>query len=60
MDGMIYVATSSGSNILLAQTMSANNLANVNTPGFKADHPTFASVLKEGTDTLPSRVYSTI
>lgn len=55
---MIYVATSSSANILQAQTMSANNLANVNTPGFKADHPLFASYLKEGTDTLPSRVYS--
>lgn len=60
MDGMIYVATSSSANILQAQTMSANNLANVNTPGFKADHPMFVSVLKESTNTLPSRIYSTI
>lgn len=57
---MIYVATSSGANILQAQAISANNLANVSTPGFKADHPMFASVMNEVADTLPSRVYSSI
>ncbi len=60
MDGMIYVASSSGANILQAQAISANNLANANTAGFKADHPLFASVLKNSPDTLPSRVFSTI
>lgn len=60
MDGMIYLASSSGTNILQAQAISANNLANVNTAGFKADHPQFASVLRNSADTLPSRVYSTI
>lgn len=60
MDGMIYVATSSGANILQAQAISANNLANVSTPGFKADHPMFSSVMHEAADTLPSRVYSSI
>ena len=57
---MIYVATSSGANILQAQAISANNLANVSTPGFKADHPQFVSVMKAQSDTLPTRVYSSI
>lgn len=60
MDGMIYVATSSGANILHAQTINANNLANISTPGFKADHPQFVSIMKAQTDTVPSRVYSTM
>lgn len=60
MDGMIYLASSSGANILQAQAISANNLANVNTAGFKADHPQFASVLRNSANTLASRVYSTI
>ena len=60
MDGMIYVATSSGANILQAQSINANNLANVSTPGFKADHPQFVSVMKEEAGTLPSRIYSSI
>lgn len=55
---MIYVATSSGANILHAQTVNANNLANVSTPGFKADHPQFVSVMNAQADTLPSRIYS--
>ncbi|MGE3320359.1 MAG: flagellar basal body rod protein FlgF [Candidatus Berkiella sp.] len=60
MDGMIYVGSSSGANIMYAQAMNANNLANANTPGFKADHPQFVSVLEDQLDTLPSRIYSTI
>lgn len=60
MDGMIYVGSSSGANIMYAQAMNANNLANANTPGFKADHPQFVSVMKAQEGTLPSRVYSAI
>lgn len=37
MDSMIYVAMSGASQTLLAQAVNSNNLANVNTTGFRAD-----------------------
>jgi len=37
MDRMLYIATSGGTNILRAQTLVTNNLANANTNGFRAD-----------------------
>ncbi|BDM62719.1 flagellar basal-body rod protein FlgF [Shewanella sp. NFH-SH190041] len=37
MDKMIYTAAQGANRILQAQTIRANNLANANTPGFKAD-----------------------
>ena len=37
MDRLLYVATTGLSNVERAQTARANNLANVNTPGFRAD-----------------------
>ena len=37
MDGMIYVSTSGAYQMLKAQTVYANNLANANTTCFKAD-----------------------
>ncbi|HRE31810.1 MAG TPA: flagellar hook-basal body complex protein, partial [Candidatus Berkiella sp.] len=53
-------ATSSSANVLQAQAINANNLANANTPGFKADHPQFVSAYHQSLDTLPSRIYSSI
>lgn len=44
MDGMIYVSTSGAHQMLKAQTVYANNLANVNTTGFKADRVGFVTV----------------
>lgn len=37
MDKLIYTALSGASHTLMEQQISANNLANVNTPGFRAD-----------------------
>lgn len=37
MDKVLYLASSAGKEIMLAQTLNANNLANANTVGFKED-----------------------
>ena len=37
MDGFLYVASSGGRDILMSQTVAANNLANASTPGFRED-----------------------
>lgn len=37
MDGFLYIASSGGRDILLSQTVAANNLANASTPGFRED-----------------------
>jgi flagellar basal-body rod protein FlgF len=57
MDRMLYVAMSGAKEILLSQANNANNLANVNTPGFMEDFNQFRSmpVFGEG---YPTRVYS--
>ncbi|MEE9396375.1 MAG: flagellar basal-body rod protein FlgF [Methylococcales bacterium] len=57
MDRSLYVAMSGAKQILQAQTANANNLANVNTTGFRADLEQFRSmpVFGEG---YPSRVYA--
>ena len=44
MDRMAYIAMSGASQTLRAQATNANNLANVNTQGFKADIDAFASL----------------
>lgn len=41
MDRALYVAMSSGQNIMSAQAVHANNLANANTTGFQADFAQF-------------------
>ncbi len=57
MDRMIYLAMSGASEMMQAQSASAHNLANANTPGFRADLIQFRAmpVFGEG---HPSRVYA--
>jgi len=57
MDRMLYLAMSSASHTMKAQAVNANNLANVNTSGFRADLAVFQSVSVEGAG-HDSRVYS--
>lgn len=57
MDRMLYISMNAAQQTMLAQATNANNLANVNTTGFRADLEQFRSmpVFGEG---LPTRVYS--
>ncbi|THF72965.1 MAG: flagellar basal-body rod protein FlgF [Methylophaga nitratireducenticrescens] len=54
---MLYISMNAAQQTMLAQATNANNLANVNTTGFRADLEQFRSmpVFGEG---LPTRVYS--
>lgn len=58
MDKMLYISMSNAQQIMRAQAANSNNLANINTTGFRADFEQFKSipVIGEG---LPSRVYAT-
>jgi len=56
MDGFLYIASSGGRDILLSQTVAANNLANASTPGFREDLDFSSSAyLDQGGD---SRVFA--
>ncbi len=57
MDRMLYISMNAAQQTMLAQATNSNNLANVNTNGFRADFEQFRSmpVFGEG---MPSRVYS--
>jgi len=55
MDRMLYVAMSGAKQIAQAQTANAHNLANVSTPGFRADLHAFSSMAVAGPG-FPSRV----
>ena len=57
MDRMLYIAMNGAQQTMLAQATNANNLANINTTGFRQDFEQFRAmpVFGEG---LPSRVYS--
>jgi len=57
MDKMLYISMSTAQQTMRAQAANSNNLANVNTTGFRADFEQFRSipVIGEG---VPSRVYS--
>lgn len=57
MDRSLYVAMSGAKQTLLAQTANANNLANANTTGFKADLEQFRSQPVFGAG-YPTRVYA--
>lgn len=57
MDKMLFVSMSGAENTFLAQSLNANNLANVNTTGFKADMAQFRSMPVFG-DSTPSRVFA--
>lgn len=57
MDNVIYVSSSAADQLMVAQAMNANNLANLSTTGFKADLDQFRSQLVYG-ESIQSRVYS--
>lgn len=57
MDRALYLAMSGGKQIMQAQTIRANNLANVNTHGFRADFEQARSMPVYG-DHYASRVYA--
>lgn len=57
MDRLLYVAMTGASHNAKAQAIAANNLANVNTTGFRADFAQARSMQVFG-DSHPSRVYS--
>lgn len=56
MDRLLYISTIGASQIEQAQTVHANNLANVSTTGFRADFAQAQSRWVEG-DGYPARVY---
>ncbi len=57
MDRMIYVAMTGAKQIMRAQAVNANNLANISTTGFRADLETIKSLQVYG-DGYASRTYS--
>ncbi len=58
MDRAIYIAMTGAKNNMLAQTAHANNLANANTHGFRADFEQARSMGVYYGDGLPTRAYS--
>lgn len=57
MDRMLYIAMNGAKQTMTAQAITANNLANVNSTGFRADLAAMISLPVSGTG-FPSRVYS--
>lgn len=57
MDKMLYLSMTGAAQSMAAQNIHANNLANVDTVGFKADYAQAISFPVHG-DTFPSRVYA--
>ena len=57
MDRMIYLAMSGAKQTMMAQTINAQNLANISTTGFRADLAAFRSLPVNGPG-YPSRVYA--
>lgn len=57
MDRMLYVAMTGARQTMQSQAMTANNLANISTRGFRADLAAMRSMPLYG-DGLPSRVFS--
>jgi flagellar basal-body rod protein FlgF len=57
MDRMLYVAMSGAKQIETAQSANTNNLANVGTPGFRADLSAFRALALRGPG-YPTRVYA--
>jgi flagellar basal-body rod protein FlgF len=57
MDKMLYIAMSGAKQTTLAQTVNANNLANVSTAGFKADLAQFRAMPVFGAG-MPTRAYA--
>ncbi len=59
MDKLIYTAASGARHILEQQATTANNLANVNTTGFRAQIDAFRAVPVIAEGTLPTRAFVT-
>jgi len=59
MDRMLYIAMSGAKQNMLAQTANNNNLANVSTPGFRADFASFRSMPVFGNG-HPTRAYAMV
>ena len=57
MDRMLYVAMNGAKQNMLAQSANTNNLANVSTPGFRADFASFRSMPVFGNG-HPTRAYA--
>jgi len=57
MDKVLYTAMSGAKQTVLAQTANSNNLANISTPGFRADYAQFRSMPVYGPG-LPTRVFA--
>ncbi len=57
MDRMLYIAMNGAKQNMLAQTANSNNLANVSTPGFRADYASFRSMPVFGNG-HPTRAYA--
>jgi flagellar basal-body rod protein FlgF len=57
-DKALYVAMTGGKHIARAQTVRANNLANANTTGFRADYEQARSAAVYYGDGFPTRAYS--
>lgn len=58
MDRMLYVAMNGAKQTMLAQSINANNLANISTTGFRADLAAARSMPLFGGSGHPTRVYS--
>lgn len=58
MDKALYIAMTGGKHIARAQTVRANNLANANTTGFRADFEQARAAAVYYGDGFPTRVYS--
>ncbi len=58
MDKALYIAMTGAKHNMLAQTSHANNLANVNTTGFRADFTAARSMPVYYGDGLPTRAYA--
>ena len=58
MDRMLYVAMNGAKQNMLAQSINANNLANISTTGFRADLAAARSMPLFGGSGHPTRVYS--
>lgn len=57
MDKLLYVSMSGAKQTMLAQAANNNNLANISTPGFRADYAQFRSMPVYGAG-HPTRVYA--
>ncbi|MGB0721570.1 MAG: flagellar basal-body rod protein FlgF [Gammaproteobacteria bacterium] len=59
MDKSIYLSMTGAKHTQLAQAVNSHNLANINTPGFRADQVDFRSVFIDGS-AQDSRIYNVV